>query len=76
MTDILIIEDNPSIADGIRQNLEVEGYVVRVAGSGAGGLRSALDRPPTLVILDLTLPDIDGFQVLRSLRDGDRKSVV
>jgi DNA-binding response OmpR family regulator len=70
VTDILIIEDNPSIADGIRQNLEVEGYVVRVAGSGAGGLRSALDRPPTLVILDLTLPDIDGFQVLRSLRDG------
>ncbi|HUQ82199.1 MAG TPA: response regulator transcription factor [Gemmatimonadaceae bacterium] len=69
MSDILIIEDNADIARGLRDNLEVEGYEVDVAGDGEVGLARIRGRPPKLVILDLMLPRLDGIQVLRRLRD-------
>lgn len=68
---ILIVEDNEDLAEGLRYNLELEGYRVLHSADGDGGLRLARDSDPDLVILDLMLPDIDGFQVLRKLRqDG------
>jgi len=66
---ILLIEDNADLAYGLRNNLEIEGYQVEVAGDGAKGLTRARAAQPDLVILDLMLPGMDGFRVLRTLRD-------
>ncbi len=65
---ILVIEDDPKIADLLRRGLIYEGFEVDVAPDGESGLRLARDRPPDLVILDLMLPDMDGLEVLRRLR--------
>src|SRR5206468_5317516 len=66
---ILLIEDNADLAYGLRNNLEIEGYQVEVAGDGTKGLHRARAAKPDLVILDLMLPGMDGFSVLRALRD-------
>jgi DNA-binding response OmpR family regulator len=68
VTRILIVEDNADLAYGLRNNLEIEGYIVDVAGDGAQGLSLALEVPPELIVLDLMLPELDGFRVLRELR--------
>ena len=68
MTRVLIVEDNPDLAYGLRNNLEIEGYEVEVAADGARGLDRARAVRPDLVILDLMLPEMDGFRVLRALR--------
>ncbi|MEO6326032.1 MAG: response regulator transcription factor [Thermoanaerobaculia bacterium] len=68
MTRILIVEDNADLAFGLRNNLEIEGYVVDVAVDGLQGLDRARATRPDLVILDLMLPELDGFRVLRALR--------
>jgi DNA-binding response OmpR family regulator len=65
---ILLVEDNEELAAGIRHNLELEGYEVAWAGDGRAGLAAARDDPPDLLILDVMLPGMDGFQVLRALR--------
>jgi len=65
---ILIIEDQPDLARGLQANLEVEGYGVSVANSGEVGLQLAADNPVDLVLLDLMLPGIDGYDVLHRLR--------
>ena len=71
MTTILVIEDNADLAYGLRNNLEIEGYLVDVAADGTRGLAHARAARPDLVILDLMLPGLDGFRVLRALRsDG------
>ena len=66
---ILLVEDNEDLAEGLRYNLELAGYQVLHAADGRAGLRMADEADPDLVILDLMLPDVDGFQVLRTLRD-------
>ncbi|MFI5230168.1 MAG: response regulator transcription factor [Gemmatimonadales bacterium] len=66
---ILVIEDNRNLATGLRNNLEIEGYTVDVAADGASGLAAARASSPDLVILDLMLPEMDGYRVLRSLRE-------
>lgn len=68
MTRILIVEDNEDLAFGLRSNLEIEGYDVVTAATGTEGLRLAGTLDPALVILDLMLPEMDGFEVLKSLR--------
>lgn len=68
MTRILIIEDNPDLAFGLRRTLEFEGYDVVVAEDGGSGLETARAQPHELVVLDLMLPDMDGFRVLEKLR--------
>ena len=65
---ILIIEDEPDIADFLRRGLIYKGYNVEVAHTGNGGLDLARDTNPDLVILDIMLPDIDGVEVCRRLR--------
>jgi DNA-binding response OmpR family regulator len=69
MTRILVVEDNPDLAFGLRTTLEIEGYDVDVAGDGAQGIARARAGKPDLVILDLMLPGMNGYQVLRTLRD-------
>lgn len=65
---VLVVEDEPNIADLVRMYLEREGYRVRSAGSGEEGLELAKELPPELVILDIALPGIDGIEVCRRLR--------
>ncbi|HSE97032.1 MAG TPA: response regulator transcription factor [Blastocatellia bacterium] len=65
---IVIVEDDEDIADSIRYNLEREGFRVRVAASGEDGLNLILDRPPSLIMLDLNLPHMSGFEMCRRLR--------
>jgi DNA-binding response OmpR family regulator len=73
MSSILVIEDNANLAFGLRNNLEIEGHDVAVAVDGGEALSRARASPPDLVILDLMLPDLDGFRVLRELRDGNAR---
>ncbi|HEX2095411.1 MAG TPA: response regulator transcription factor [Longimicrobiaceae bacterium] len=68
MTRILVVEDNADLAYGLRNNLEIEGYEVEVADDGEAGLARAREAPPDLVVLDLMLPRLDGFRVLKALR--------
>jgi len=67
---ILVVEDNDDLAFGLRNNLEVEGYEVAVERDGRAGLDRARTWRPDLMVLDLMLPGLDGFRVLRSLREG------
>ncbi len=69
MSRILVVEDNANLAYGLATSLELEGHEVVLADDGAAGLRAARERPPDLVILDLMLPGMDGYRVLRALRD-------
>lgn len=69
MSRILIAEDARPIAQGIRAALEQDGYEVRIVADGAEALDTIRHWMPRLVILDLTLPTMDGVQVLRSIRD-------
>jgi DNA-binding response OmpR family regulator len=73
---VLVIEDNPDLAYGLRNNLEIEGHEVTVAASGPEGLEQASRGNADLVILDLMLPGLDGFRVLRALRERDRETPV
>ncbi len=66
---ILIVEDERPIRRFLKVSLENQGYRVEECGTGAEALRSAAGLPPDLVILDLGLPDMDGQEVLRQLRD-------
>ena len=71
MPKVLVIEDNADLAYGLQNNLEIDGYEVRVAEDGETGLKRARAWTPDLIILDLMLPDLDGFRVLQHLRkDG------
>ncbi|HEX6307270.1 MAG TPA: response regulator transcription factor [Longimicrobiales bacterium] len=69
MHRILIVEDNPDLAFGLRNNLEIEGYDITVAENGLAGLDLARSTHPDLIILDLMMPGLDGYRVLRTLRD-------
>ena len=74
---ILVVEDNTVLAEGLRHNLAFEGYAVRVAGGAQAGLAALQAEAADLVILDLMLPDGDGFHVLRTLRGaGDATPVL
>ena len=73
---ILIVEDNANLATGLRNNLEIEGYTVDVARDGPVALAMVRERPPDLVILDLMLPQVDGYRVLEALRDAGHEMPV
>ncbi len=66
---VLVVEDNETLAYGLRNSLEIAGFEVLVAGDGLHGLEMARSLAPDLIILDLMLPVMDGYQVLRTLRD-------
>lgn len=66
---ILVVDDDPAIRDVVRLNLEAEGYEVVTAGDAEGGLRVCSDQPCVLAILDIMLPDTDGIELARRLRE-------
>jgi two-component system, OmpR family, alkaline phosphatase synthesis response regulator PhoP len=69
---ILVAEDNSDLAEGIEYNLRLEGYEVRIAENGRVAVETAKAWKPDLLLLDLMLPEMDGYQVLRQVRQGDR----
>jgi two-component system alkaline phosphatase synthesis response regulator PhoP len=69
MKRILLVEDNADLAFGLRNNLEIDGYEVEVAEDGKKALLQMESAGADLVILDLMLPELDGFRVLRALRE-------
>ena len=71
METVLIIEDDPSILLGLQKNLKFEGYDVLTAGDGERGLELAIDRPPDLIILDIMLPKISGFEICKTLKKNN-----
>lgn len=72
----LVIDDEPQIRRLLRLVLEAEHYAVVEAATGADGLLAAAQRPPEIVVLDLGLPDLDGVEVLRRLREWSEVPVV
>ena len=66
--EALLVEDSKTQAAQIKEILESVGLRVRVAYDGPEGLRDAIESPPTLVVLDVKLPSMDGFQVCRRLK--------
>jgi DNA-binding response OmpR family regulator len=65
---ILVIEDEPNMVAGLRDNFEFEGYKVITAGDGVEGLQKALDESPDLVVLDVMMPRMSGLEVCKQLR--------
>lgn len=65
---VLVVDDEPSIVDAVATSLRYEGYAVETATTGRGALRVAQESSPDLVILDVMLPDLNGFEVTRRLR--------
>ncbi len=68
---ILYIEDNPDNMQLVRRAIEAIGHKMIGAPNGLEGLRLAKDIQPALILLDINLPDIDGYEVARRLRSGD-----
>jgi two-component system, OmpR family, response regulator MprA len=68
---ILVIDDDEAITTALRRALSFEGYAVETAPNGEEGLARARDANPDLVILDVLMPGLDGFEVCRRLRSAD-----
>ena len=73
---ILVVEDDLSILAGLSMNLRFEGYEVLQAQDGRTGLARALDDAPDLIVLDLMLPELNGYEVLEELRQRGRDTPV
>src|ERR671936_1658812 len=65
---VLIVDDEPRILDSVRMNLELEGYQVFEATNGQEALDEVRRRLPDLVVMDVMMPEMDGFEALRELR--------
>jgi DNA-binding response OmpR family regulator len=65
---VLIIEDDPALLRGLTDNFQAQQYLVHVARDGREGLSAALDRRPDLLVLDIMLPRLNGFELCRTLR--------
>ena len=68
METILIVEDDPAMLRGLKDNFEFKDYRVLTAADGEQGLNAALDKKPDLIILDIMLPKINGYEVCRLIR--------
>src|SRR3981081_2492346 len=64
----LVVEDEPNMVAGLRDNFEFEGYEVITAGDGVEGLKRALEESPDLVVLDVMMPRMSGLEVCKQLR--------
>ena len=76
MNKILIIEDEEAIADLEKDYLELSGFEVEVANDGEVGLKKAMEEDYNLIILDLMLPGIDGFEICRTVRDEKNTPII
>ena len=68
---VLLVDDEPVLLRMLEVNLKIAGFAVRTATSGAGALASVAEETPDVVVLDLGLPDLDGWEVLARLRAID-----
>lgn len=68
---VLIIEDSPYLAESLVDMISMKGYQATVAPSGVEGVLMAIQNRPDLVLLDIRLPDIDGYEVYRRIRADD-----
>jgi two-component system OmpR family response regulator len=75
-TRILVVDDEPSITDAVGTALRYEGFDVRSEGTGRGALSAAAAFRPDLIVLDIMLPDLDGLEVTRRLRDDGIRTPV
>lgn len=73
---VLIVEDDPHIVDILKFNFEKEGYTILVATDGQAGLDLATDSNPDLILLDVMLPKMDGFEVCRRVREKSNVPII
>ncbi len=74
---ILVVEDDPGILLGLKDEFESEGYIVRTAEDGNAALAKARKGPPDLIILDIMLPGLDGYEVCKKLRlEGNTTPII
>ncbi|MBM4422052.1 MAG: response regulator transcription factor [Chloroflexi bacterium] len=69
MADLLLIDDDHNLTQLLGDYLSSQGCSTRVAGDGRGGLRALFERPPDLIVLDVTMPNKDGWETLTRIRD-------
>jgi len=74
--EVLIVEDDQAMAVALRDGFEYEGFKVQVARDGSAGLQLATDGAPDLIVLDVMLPDVDGWRILQSLREAGKQTPV
>jgi CheY-like chemotaxis protein len=73
---LLVVDDDPDVADLVRQLLEGSGYRVEAAADGAAALHALAERRPDAILLDLLMPQMDGFDVIRALQeDAERRAI-
>src|SRR5262245_58019247 len=65
---VLIVEDDPALRRGLKDNFEAQAYRVQMASDGREGLAAALANPPDLLVLDIMLPKLNGYEICRALR--------
>ncbi len=75
-TRILVVDDEPQILDMLKCTLEDEGYEVDVAADGKSGLNLLTEHKPDLVLLDIRMPDLNGYQVLERIREKSEVPVI
>jgi excisionase family DNA binding protein len=66
---ILIVDDDARLREFVRVNLEMDGYTVREAADAAEGLAALEEEPPDLILLDVMMPEVDGWEMLRRVRE-------
>jgi len=66
---VLVVDDDAGVRQVVRANLEAEGYAVREAGSADEGLTSLEEEPPDLLLLDVMMPEVDGWEMLRRVQE-------
>ena len=76
MDKILVVEDDNAILMGIKDDLEFEGYKVSTASDGKEGLKKARDQDFQLIILDIMLPELNGFEVCKKIREADKNTPI
>ena len=75
-TKLLVIDSDPAFCESARQYFEKEGYKVKTAGNGVEGISFYRIYEPDLVILDILMPQKDGWQVCREIREGSKKPII
>jgi DNA-binding response OmpR family regulator len=76
LNHLLIVEDDEGLREGLRRNFEYEGYRVSTAADGQSGLDAAISLKPDLIVLDIMLPRMNGFDVCRKLRTAGRDTLI
>jgi excisionase family DNA binding protein len=66
---VLVVDDDPQVREIVRVNLQMEGYTVREASNGEEGLKAVEDDAPDLILLDVMMPQVDGWEMLRRVQE-------